>query len=101
MRNAAQVKVFKLFDYHIIVSNLNPKTFCYEDIKSSSIRYAWVSHDSLGKQFFQELAEAIQTTPDLAYLSQYLRDSPISLDKQRYSPVAESFSNDFLVYDLN
>lgn len=47
--HSSEVRIFRLMNYTIIINNLNPLTFTYEDDASQSqSRYAWVYHKSFG-----------------------------------------------------
>ena len=50
IKKAEQVEIYKFLGYYIIVNNLNPLTFFYEDFQESHKRYIWITHKSYGKQ---------------------------------------------------
>ena len=53
------MEVYKFLEYYIIVNNLNPLTFLYEDVRLSNKRYVWISHESYGKRILQVIKEIL------------------------------------------
>lgn len=60
IRGAESAAVYTLFDYLIIVNNLNPRTFAYERASPQQPKFLWVFHDSNGEQFQSQLLELEQ-----------------------------------------
>ena len=50
IKRAEKVEIYKFLDYYIIVNNLNPLTFLYEDTNESNKRYIWITQKYYRKQ---------------------------------------------------
>lgn len=63
LKQALFSEIIQVFDYTIIINNLNPQTLCYEkDEGLLCSSYAWVSHESFGKPMSAAIKDIFHRT---------------------------------------
>ena len=56
---ADQVEVYKFLGYYMIINNLSPQTFIYENTRSTGKKYIWITHESYGKPMVEVIKKIL------------------------------------------
>ena len=89
--------MYKFLGYYIIVNNLNPITFTYENIKSNDKKYIWISHKSYGELMTKIIQDTLIKNN---IFKNRLINLPISLENRFFKQLKENLldiskTNDF------
>lgn len=98
VKKADYVKAYRFLDYVVIVNNFNPETFCYESIRNTNKKYAWIYHKSYGTRMHQSI---VREEVDCEKFDSYMKYTSFYLQQSNFVDLSPKLVKRLRPVDLN